>query len=117
MTKRGLTLAQRIDYFGSIFYFFFGLQRLICLIAPLASLLFSTPPLKPDMLALTNDFFSVFLASALMMRPVSRGSRNPFWSTYEITMCFTLSMVALKALATPREERWRSLHNARWRAA
>ena len=117
MTKRGLTLAQRIDYFGSIFYFFFGLQRLICLIAPLASLLFSTPPLKPNMLALTNDFFSVFLASALMMRPVSRRSRNPFWSAYEITMCFTLSMVALKALATPREERWRSLHNARWRAA
>ena len=105
LTKRGLTLAQRIDCFGSIFYFFFGLQRLLCLIAPLASLLFSTPPLKPVMLALTNDFFSVFLASALVMRPVSRGSRNPFWSAYEIAMCFTLSMVALKALATPRKER------------
>lgn len=106
LTKRGLTLAQRIDYFGSIFYFFFGLPRLICLVAPLASLLFSTPPLTADVLALTNYFFSFFLASALVMRPVSRGSRNPFWSdVYEIAMCFALSVVALKALAAPRRER------------
>jgi cellulose synthase (UDP-forming) len=106
LTKRGLTLAQRIDYFGSIFYFFFGLPRLICLIAPLASLLFSMPPLKADVLALTNYFFSFFLASALVMRPVSRGSRNPFWSdVYEVAMCFALTVVALKALAAPRKER------------
>ncbi len=106
LTKRGLSLAQRIDYFGSIFYFFFGLPRLICLVAPLASLLFSTPPLKADMLALSNFFFSFFLASALVMRPVSRGSRNPFWSdVYEVAMCFALSLVALKALAAPRKER------------
>lgn len=106
LTKRGLSLAQRIDYFGSIFYFFFGLPRLICLVAPLASLLFSTPPLKADMLALTNYFFSFFLASALVMRPVSRGSRNPFWSdVYETAMCFSLSAVALKTLAAPRKER------------
>ncbi|MDZ4732796.1 MAG: glycosyltransferase [Nitrospirota bacterium] len=106
LTKRGLTLAQRIDYFGSIFYFFFGLPRVICLVAPLASLLFSTPPLKADTLALTNYFFSFYLASALVMRPVSRGSRNPFWSdVYEVAMCFALSVVALKALAAPRKER------------
>ena len=106
LTKRGLSLAQRIDYFGSIFYFFFGLPRLICLLAPLASLLFSTSPLKADMLELSNFFFSFFLASALVMRPVSRGSRNPFWSdVYEVAMCFALSLVALKALAAPRKER------------
>lgn len=106
LTKRGLTLAQRIDYFGSIFYFFFGLPRLICLVAPLASLLFSTPPLKADVIELTNYFFSFFLASALVMRPVSRGSRNPFWSdVYEVAMCFALTVVAIKALAAPRKER------------
>ena len=106
LTKRGLTLAQRIDYFGSIFYFFFGLPRLICLIAPLSSLLFSAPPLTADVLFLSNYFFSFFLASALVMRPVSRGSRNPFWSdVYEIAMCFALSLVAIKALAAPRKER------------
>lgn len=106
LTKRGLTFAQRIDYFGSIFYFFFGLPRLICLIAPLSSLLFNTPPITANVLALTNYFFSFFIASALVMRPVSRGSRNPFWSdVYEIAMCFALSLEALKALAAPRKER------------
>ena len=106
LTKHGLTLAQRIDYFGSIFYFFFGLPRLICLVAPLASLLFSTSPLTADVLSLSNYFFSFFLASALVMRPVSRGSRNPFWSdVYEVAMCFALTVVALKALAAPHKER------------
>ena len=58
------------------------------------------------MLELTNYFFSFFLASALVMRPVSRGSRNPFWSdVYEVAMCFALSAVALKALAAPRKDR------------
>lgn len=104
--KRGLTLPQRIDYFGSIFYFFFGLPRLICLVAPLASLLFHTPPLRADVAPLSIYFFSFYLAAALAMRPVSRGSRNPFWSdVYETAMCFALSAVAVKALAAPRKER------------
>lgn len=74
--------------------------------APLASLLFQTPPLKADVWALSAYFFSFYIASAMVMRPVSRGSRNPFWSDiYEIAMCFSLSAVALKTLATPRKER------------
>jgi cellulose synthase (UDP-forming) len=106
LTKRGLTLAQRLDYFGSIFYFFFGLPRLICLVAPLSSLLFHTPPIHADILPLGVHFFSFYIASALVMRPVSRGSRNPFWSDiYEIAMCFALTAVALKALVAPRKER------------
>lgn len=106
LTKRGLTWAQRIDYFGSVFYFFFGLPRLICLTAPLSSLLFGVPPLTADVLELMNYFISFFLASAMMMRPISGGSRNPLWSdVYEIAMCFSLSAVALKALAAPSKER------------
>jgi cellulose synthase (UDP-forming) len=106
LTKRGLTLSQRLDYFGSIFYFFFGLPRLICLIAPLSGLLFQIPPIHANVLLLGLHFFSFYIASALVMRPVSRGSRNPFWSDiYEIAMCFALTWVALKALVTPRTER------------
>jgi cellulose synthase (UDP-forming) len=106
LTKRGLSFAQRIDYFGSIFYFFFGLPRLICLIAPLSSLLFHISPLHADVVLLALHFLSFYIASALVMRPVSRGSRNPFWSdVYEIAMCFALSAVAVKALVAPRKER------------
>ena len=106
LTKRGLTVPQRLDYFGSIFYFFFGLPRVICLIAPLSSLLFHTPPIQANVLQLSLFFFSFYAASALVMRPVSRGSRNPFWSDiYELAMCFALSAVAFKALISPRKER------------
>lgn len=106
LTKRGLTVSQRLDYFGSIFYFFFGLPRVICLMAPLSSLLFHTPPIHANVAVLGLHFFSFYIASALVMCPVSRGSRNPFWSDiYEIAMCFALSAVALKALAAPRKER------------
>lgn len=106
LLKRGLTWPQRLDYFGSVFYFFFGLPRLICLLAPLAALLLEIPPLKANVWELTNYFMSFFIASALIMRPVSGGSRNPFWSDiYESAMCFALSAVAIKALTAPRKER------------
>lgn len=106
LTKRGLTLAQRVDYFGSIFYFFFGFPRVICLVAPLFSLLFDTPPLKASVGQLLLYFLSFYLASAWVMRPISRGSRNPFWSDiYETAMCFALSVEAFKALSAPRRER------------
>ncbi len=106
LTKRGLSWPQRIDYFGSVFYFFFGIPRLICLLAPLASLLFATPPVKANIWELSNYFFAFLIASALIMRPISRGSRNPFWSDiYEIAMCFALTSVAVKAVSAPRKER------------
>jgi cellulose synthase (UDP-forming) len=106
LTKHGLTFAQRLDYLASIFYFFFGLPRMICLVAPLASLLFHKPPLHADVTLLTLHFFSFYIASTLAMRPITRGSRNPFWSDiYELAMCFALSAVALKAFAAPRKER------------
>jgi cellulose synthase (UDP-forming) len=104
LTIRGLTLAQRIDYFGSIFYFFFGIPRVICLLAPLAMLLFNVPPLNADVWQMSVMFFSFFLASVVAMRTVSRGSRNAFWSDiYEMTMCFALSWTVLKTLLLPRK--------------
>ncbi len=104
LTIRGLTLAQRIDYFGSIFYFFFGIPRVICLLAPLTMLLFNLPPLNADVWAMSIMFFSFFLASVVAMRTISRGSRNAFWSDiYEMTMCFALSWAVLKALLFPHK--------------
>lgn len=106
ITTRGLTLRQRIDYLGSIYYFFFGIPRVVCLIAPLSTLLFGIPALHAEVWELCLNFFSFYVASAIAMRPVSRGTRNAFWSdVYEIAMCFALSRAVLVTLARPRKER------------
>ena len=106
ITIRGLTFRQRIDYLGSIYYFFFGIPRVICLVAPLFTLLFGIPALHADVWELCLNFFSFYVASAIAMRPVSRGTRNAFWSdVYEIAMCFALSRAVLVTLARPRKER------------
>ena len=106
LTTHGLTIRQRIDYLGSIFYFFFGIPRVICLIAPLTTLLFNIPALRAAVWELCLNFFSFYLASAVAMRPISRGTRNAFWSDiYEIAMCFALSRAVIMTLVTPRKER------------
>ncbi|MEP6960311.1 MAG: glycosyltransferase, partial [Nitrospirota bacterium] len=74
-TMRGLTLAQRIGYFASIFYFLHGLPRIVCLVAPLFALLMGIIPVTADVPSLVNFFGSYYLATLVMLRTVSRGTR------------------------------------------
>jgi cellulose synthase (UDP-forming) len=101
---RGLTFAQRVDYFGSVYYFFHGLPRIVCLAAPLSALLFGIAPVHADVPELVHLFGSYFFASLVMMRTVSRGTRNAFWAdVYETVMCFSLSKAIVSTLLRPRK--------------
>jgi cellulose synthase (UDP-forming) len=103
---RGLSLPQRLDYFGSVHYFFFGLPRIIFLIAPLSWLIFSIPALKADTGALINFFFSAYLGSILALQMVSRNTRNAFWSdVHETVMCFAVTAAAFVGLASANKSR------------
>jgi cellulose synthase (UDP-forming) len=103
MTK-GLTWAQRVDYFGSVYYFFHGVPRVVCLAAPLSALLLGISPVAATVPELVNLFGTYFLASLVMMRTVSRGTRNAFWAdVYETAMCFSLSKAALGTMLRPRK--------------
>ena len=96
---RGLTLAQRIDYLGSIHYFFLGLPRIIFLVAPLSWLVFSIPALRADTAALVTFFFPAYLGSVFAMRMISRNTRDAFWSdVHEIVICFAVAKAALAGL-------------------
>ena len=86
LTIRGLTVAQRIDYFGSIFYFFFGIPRVICLLAPLAMLLFPAfhrllqHPIARRFLLAATQFEAVFTSDWLSesrLRRIAGYSRCP----------------------------------------
>jgi cellulose synthase (UDP-forming) len=105
-TMRGLTLHQRIGYFASIFYFLHGLPRVVCLIAPLCALLFGIIPVTADVPTLINFFGSYYAATLVMLRTVSRGTRNAFWSdVYETAGSVALTWAALKTAVRPWKKR------------
>jgi cellulose synthase (UDP-forming) len=105
-TMRGLTLPQRIGYFASIFYFLHGVPRIICLVAPLFALLLGIIPVTADVPSLVNFFGSYYLATLVMLRTVSRGTRNAFWSDiYETAGSIALSWATLKTAIRPWKKR------------
>ncbi|WP_455379201.1 glycosyltransferase [Petrachloros mirabilis] len=106
LTLPGLTLSQRIDYFGSVHYFMFGIPRIIWLSAPLFGLLFSMPVVHATTWDLVHLFGTAFVASLVMMKSLSQGTRGPFWSDiYETAMCFRLGWVVFTTLLRPYQER------------
>lgn len=105
--KAGLTLMQRINYFGSIFYFFHGWPRIVYLMAPLSYLLLNYPPLKAPFPVLLNYFLPYYLTSFMAFNAVSKKFRNPFWSdVYETVMCFFISWTSLETIFTPTKTKF-----------
>lgn len=106
LTMRGLSLAQRLGYSSSIFYFCHGIPRLICLVAPLCALLFGMTPVVADVPSILMFFGSYYVATLVMLRTVSRGTRNAFWSDiYETADSMALSWATLKTALSPRRRR------------
>lgn len=106
LTLPGLTLSQRIDYFGSIHYFLFGIPRIIWLSAPLCGLLFSMHVVHATTWDLVHLFGTAFVASLVMMKSLSQGTRGPFWSDiYETAMCFRMAWAVFATLLRPYKER------------
>jgi cellulose synthase (UDP-forming) len=105
-TMRGLTLQQRIGYFASIFYFLHGVPRIICLVAPLFALLLGIIPVTADVPSLVNFFGSYYLATLVVLRTASRGTRNAFWSDiYETAGSIAVSWATLKTAIRPWKKR------------
>jgi cellulose synthase (UDP-forming) len=101
---KGLTLAQRINYFASIYYFMFGPSRIVYLAVPLAYLLLGIPPLIAPLSDIVNIYGSHYLGSLIPFFMISGRYRNPFWSdVYETTMCFSLTATVIGTLLKPRE--------------
>lgn len=106
LTLKGLNWVQRIDYLGAPYYFLHGLPRVVCLVAPLSALWLSIAPVHAEMGSIVHFFGSYFLASLVMMRTVSNGKRNAFWSdVYETVLCFSLSRATLTTLFRPNKPR------------
>ncbi len=103
---RGLSIPQRLGYFASIFYFLHGIPRVVCLVAPLFALLLGITPVTADVPSLVNFFGSYYIATLVMLRTISHGTRNAFWSDiYETADSVALSWATLKTAMRPWKKR------------
>jgi len=58
----GLRIQHRIDYLGSVFYFFLGPPRIICLVAGLFALVLNLSPWRTETTLPDTLFFSYYVA-------------------------------------------------------
>src|SRR3990170_1435126 len=107
LIKRGLTLWQRIQYFGAVYYFLHGIPRLIYLSAPLTFLLFGYAPLRTSLGSLATHFVPYYITSLLAFHMVSKRLRNPFWSdVYETAMAFSITATAFATFLNPGNKKF-----------
>lgn len=103
LLKKGLTLAQRIGYFNSCFYWFFPLARMAFILGPLLYLLFGIQVYIGDL----SDFLMYGLphiVGALMLSSILYGhTRWAFASElYEVIQSIHCSGAILQVLRNPR---------------
>ena len=103
LLKRGLTLPQRLNYFNAMAHFFFGIPRLIMILAPLSFLLLGAHPLKADALAVIAYILPHVGLSAIANSILSKQHRHSFWAgVYEVSIAHYTAGVTLLALLNPR---------------
>lgn len=103
LTMRGLTLAQRICWFASTFFFFFGLPRVLFFLAPVAFLLYDLSAINAAVLPAACLFLPHIVAAWMSTSGASRNYRHSFWSeVYESSMAFHMAFASIWGLFTRR---------------
>jgi cellulose synthase (UDP-forming) len=101
--KRGLSVAQRLNYFNAMLHFFFGIPRLIMLAAPLTFLFFGLHPIRADALAVVAYILPHIGLSTIANSMIGKQYRHSFWaSVYEVSIAPFTAGVTLLALINPR---------------
>jgi len=100
--KRGLSLPQRLNYFNAMLHFFFGIPRLIMVLAPLTYLILGAHPIRADVLAVIAYILPHIGLSTIANSIISKSYRHSFWAgVYEIAIAPYTIMATLLALVRP----------------
>ncbi|MFQ5768161.1 MAG: PilZ domain-containing protein, partial [Acidobacteriota bacterium] len=101
---RGLTIMQRINYLATLWYWFYGLPRLIYLIAPLFFLLAGIKPLVVHHLTDLLTYYLPHLAISIVgFQLVNLGMRRIFWSDiYESCIALHVALTTLFFAFSPK---------------
>jgi len=101
--KRGLSLPQRLNYFNAMLHFFFGLPRLVMVVAPLLFLVFGIRSFRADVLAVLAYILPHIVLSTIGNSLISERFRHSFWGgVYEVSIAPFTAWVTFLALLNPR---------------
>lgn len=101
--KKGLSLPQRLNYFNAMLHFFFGIPRLVLMLAPLLYLYFGLHPIRADSLAVIAYILPHIGLCTIANSIISRRFRHSFWAgVYEVSIAPYTAGVTLMAMLNPR---------------
>lgn len=102
LTTKGLSLPQRIAYFNSSFFWFFGFPRFIYFIAPAAYLILGLNVYHASWLQILAFTLPYVLSIYVVMDYFYAGTRQPFFSEiYESVQSLFLIPAVLSVLLNP----------------
>lgn len=100
---KGLHWYQRLCYSGAMLHFFFGLPRLIFLVAPLSYLFFEAHVISASAAMIAAYALPHLMASTLLNNRVQGKFRHSFWAeVYETSLATYLIPPTLLALINPK---------------
>ncbi len=107
LLKRGLTFAQRVNYFNAACHFLFGLPRMVYLLAPPLYLVFGVHPLDASAAtiaayALPHVFLSIVGGST-----IAHTARHSFWAeVFETAIAPYVALITILTVLSPRHARF-----------
>lgn len=96
LKMKGLSFMQKLLYMDGIHYWFFGIYKLVFLLAPLLFLVFNIYSLDVDFDQLLWFWVPAFISSQLMFKTIANKKRTVLWShVYEVAMAPYMALSVL----------------------
>lgn len=103
ITLPGLTVMQRLLYLSSLIYWYFGIFKLIFILAPIVYLIFGIPSLQASLTGILIFWMPYFLVSSIVETVFLEKRMKRFWSNiYETSVAPFLAPAVLLETLTKR---------------
>ncbi|MES2640539.1 MAG: glycosyltransferase [Myxococcota bacterium] len=107
LLKRGLTFAQRVNYFNAACHFLFGLPRMVYLLAPPMYLLFGVHPLDASAAAIAAYALPHVFLSIVGGSTIAHTARHSFWAeVFETAIAPYIALITVLTVLSPRHARF-----------
>ncbi len=107
LLKRGLSLAQRVNFFNASWHFFHGIPRLAFILVPVLYLLFDLHPVDANVREVLLYALPHLVLAALGAATMHRNVRHSIWpEVYELCVAPYTALVTALALVAPRYGRF-----------